>query len=100
VELSPEERKEDVLARLGGASLRARWVLAAESVHSASTLLANLKRTEFPESVWGRYASGREGTVQWFKNVCRRLHEAGFDAPIMQELDRTVTDLERHRTAS
>jgi len=96
VELSPEERKEDVLARLGAASERARWVLAAESLHAASSLLANLKRTQFPESVWGRYASGREGTVRWFREACRRMRDAGFDAPIMVEFDRTVTELERH----
>jgi (p)ppGpp synthase/HD superfamily hydrolase len=97
VELSPAERKEDVLARLGAASARARWVVAAESVHAASTLLATLRRTEFPESVWGRFTAGRDGTIGWYRDVHRHLRDAGFDQPIMSELDDAVRELERYR---
>ena len=100
VELAAEDRKSDLLERLSAASARARWVLAAEHVHTASTLLANLERTEFPESVWSRYAAGREGTIRWFGDASRRLRAVGFDAPIMQELDAATVALERYRTGN
>jgi (p)ppGpp synthase/HD superfamily hydrolase len=97
VELSPPERKTDQLDRLASASPRGHWVMAAVSVHMASTLLANLRRTEFPESIWSRFSAGRAGTLDWYGELVRRLRAAGFDAPIMTELDAVVRELERYR---
>ena len=99
VELSPEERKADLLARLGKAAPRARWVAAAITLHAAGTLLANIRRTQFPESVWGRFAAGREGTISWYRDVGRRLRDGSFDAPILGEIDAIVRDLEGYREA-
>ena len=87
IELSSEERKDDYLARLANAGTRARWVCAADKVHNASSILADLKRTDYPETVWGRFNVGREGTIKWYRRVHDRLREIGFDAPIMRELD-------------
>jgi len=87
IELSSEERKDDYLARLAHAPVRARWVCAADKVHNAGTILADLQRTDYPETVWGRFNVGRDGTVRWYRRVYDRLHELGFDAPIMRELD-------------
>src|SRR5512144_2763536 len=72
-ELSSEERKEDYLARLAVADDRARWVCAADKVHNASTILADLERTDYPETVWGRFNVGREGTIRWYRRVPDRL---------------------------
>jgi hypothetical protein len=94
IELSSEERKDDYLERLATASLRARWVCAADKVHNASTIVADLKRTDYPETVWGRFHAGREGTVRWYRRVHDRLRELGFDAPIMRELDDVTRALE------
>jgi len=94
IELSSDERKEDYLARLAQANDRARWVCAADKVHNASTILADLKRTDYPETVWGRFTIGREGTIRWYRRVCERLREVGFDAPIMRELDNVAHALE------
>ena len=86
VEFSNEERKSDYLVRLDRASDAARWVCAADKVHNGSAILADLRRTEFPESVWSRFSAGQDGTVHWYQRVHQRLHELGFDAPIMDEL--------------
>jgi len=94
VELSSDERKEDYLERLALASDRARWVCAADKVHNGSTIIADLRRTQFPETVWGRFNVGREGTVRWYRRVHDRLAELGFDAPIMAELRRVAEELE------
>jgi hypothetical protein len=94
IELSSEERKEDYLARLADAGPRARWVCAADKVHNASTILSDLERTDYPETVWGRFNVGREGTIRWYRRVYDRLRELGFDAPIMRELDDVARALE------
>lgn len=100
IELSSEERKDDYLERLASAGLRARWVCAADKVHNASTILADLKRTDYPETVWGRFNAGREGTIRWYRRVHDRLRELGFDAAIMRELDAVARALETSAAAS
>ena len=94
VELSAEERRDDLLARLAGAGERGRWVAAANALHDAGTLLADLARTDFTENVWERRATGREGTLRWYRRLADRLREVGFDAPILQELEAAVAALE------
>ena len=95
IELSSEEQKADYLERLAQASERARWVCAADKIHNGSSILADLKRTEYPETVWSRFSAGREGTVRWYRRVYDRLVQVGFDAPIMAELRSVAEALER-----
>ncbi len=94
VELSPAERRDDMIARLPGTPAAARWVTAADKLHAASSLAADLRRTVDPDAVWGRVAGGREATLAWYRRVHDTLATAGFDAPIMAELDAAVRDLE------
>ena len=100
IELSSEERKDDYLARLAGASERARWVCAADTIHNGSALLADLHRTIDPDTVWSRFNAGRLGTVRWYRRVYERLRELGFDAPIMDELREVAEELEARGGAS
>jgi len=95
VELSGDDRKEDYLARLATATDEAKWVCAADKVHNAATILADLRRTVDPDTVWNRFGSGRANVVRWYRAVYDRLREVGFDAPIMAELDRVSGELER-----
>jgi hypothetical protein len=94
IELSADERREDLLQRLATAPDRARWVVAADALHEAGTLLAELRRTEFPESVWGR--GPRDQGLEWLRRVYDRLSDVGFAAPIMSELHTLIEELERH----
>jgi (p)ppGpp synthase/HD superfamily hydrolase len=93
VELSGEDRKEDYLERLGTASEEARWVCAADKVHNASSIVADLRRTVDPETVWNRFGGGKSGTARWYRQVYDRLREVGFTAPIMTELDQASAEL-------
>lgn len=94
VELSPIDRKADYLERLALASERARWVCAADKLHNAASLVADLGRTVDRGAVWGRFKLGREGTVRWYRDVFNRLASLGFTASIMTELGATVSALE------
>ena len=93
-DLSSDERKDDYLERLSGASESARWVCAADKLHNAGTIVADLKRTIDPGTVWSRFNAGRGGTVRWYRGVYERLGALGFTAPIMDELRRVVESLE------
>lgn len=94
VELSTAARKDDCIERLGRASTNALWVAAADKVHLVNSILSDLGRTAFPETVWGRFSAGHEGTLHWYRRVTNRLREIGFDAPIVQELDTATSRLE------
>ncbi|HET7632148.1 MAG TPA: HD domain-containing protein [Gemmatimonadaceae bacterium] len=95
VELSHDEQRDDFLVRLTDAADDVRWVSAADAIHTAGTILADLQRTIDPDSVWSRYHAGKAGTVGWFRRVYEQLHASGFDAPIMRELARVVEALEQ-----
>ena len=94
VELSRDEIKADYLERLAQASESARWVCAADKVHNAGSILADLRRTIDPETVWGRFNGGRDGTLMWYRGVRDRLMALGFTAPILAELNDLVVALE------
>lgn len=95
VELSHEDQKQDLLDRLGAADDRSRWVCAAVGVHDGSSILTDLRRTAFPESVWSRFADGREARVRWYRSIHDRLTATGFDGEILNELDQVAAELER-----
>lgn len=98
VEMSSDERRENLLDRLSTAPDRARWVVAADALHEAGTLLAELRRTDFPETVWARTPRGQG--VDWLRRVHDRLAAVGFSAPIMNELGGLLDELERHWKAT
>ena len=95
VELSGDDRKTDYLERLSSASEEARWVCAADKIHNASSIVADLRRTVDTETIWSRFGVGRAGTARWYRQVYERLREVGFDAPIMDELDRASSELQQ-----
>jgi (p)ppGpp synthase/HD superfamily hydrolase len=97
-ELDRDERKADYLRRLENANECARWVCAADKVHNGSSVLADLRRTLDPDTVWSRFSVGREGTIRWYRAVYERLREVGFDAPILDEL-RDVAEALEHYSA-
>lgn len=96
VDMSPEERRRDLVNRLAAADERGRWVIAAVVLHAAGTLLADLSRTSFPETVWAHAVdgAGREGGLRWFHGAHQRLTVAGFTAPIMEELGAMLASLD------
>ena len=95
VELSRDDVRADFLERLAQASDQARWVCAADQVHDAGSLLADLRRTIDPDAVWGRASGGRDVTLHWYRGVRDRLAAVGFTAPIMTELTTLVEQLEK-----
>jgi (p)ppGpp synthase/HD superfamily hydrolase len=94
VEFSAAEKKSDYLDRLASASESARWVCAADKLHNAGSILADLDRTSDADTIWSRFGGGRAGTVRWYRDVYERLREVGFHGEIMRELALVTAELE------
>lgn len=94
VELSYDERRDDYVERLSLAGDAARWVCAADALHNAATLLADLRRTIDPDTVWRRFTANREDTARWYRRILDRLRIVGFQGDILRELEHVVVALE------
>jgi (p)ppGpp synthase/HD superfamily hydrolase len=99
IELSSDDKRDDYLQRLATGSERAHWVCAADKLHNANSILADLRRTIDANTVWSRFSGGREGTVRWYRRVFERLKELGFAGEIMSELEQVVVELEEFEPA-
>jgi (p)ppGpp synthase/HD superfamily hydrolase len=86
VDFANDDRKADYLARLALAPEESLWVAAAQSLHNASSILSDLRRTSFPETVWGRFSAGKHGTARKYTDIADRLTAIGFRGAIADEL--------------
>ena len=99
IELSTDDRRDDHLERLASANDSARWVCAADELHNANSVLADLRRTIDPNSVWSRFSGGRDHIIHGHRRVYDRLTELGFSGEIMRGVrsrHRGARGVERH----
>lgn len=85
------ERKEAYLARLRREPAHVRLVSAADKLHNARTMVTDL-RILGPD-LWKRFNAGRDETLWYLGALVEAFREAG-SAPIVEELARTVAELE------
>jgi len=86
------ERKQAFIAYLRDAPAAVRLVAAADKLHNARTILNDYRRVG--EAVWERFNGGRNGTLWYYRALVETLHMVG-PTPLVQELDRVVSELER-----
>jgi len=86
------ERKERFIAALGAAPAEARLVILADKVHNVRTILLDY-RTRGDE-IWSIFRGGREGTL-WYYRSLADIFARLASTPLQEELDRTVSELER-----
>ena len=86
------ERKEKYIAHLKSASASTRLVSASDKLHNAQAILHNLR--EDGDEVWTRFKGGKEGTLWYYRSLVTAFREHG-DSPLVDELDRAVTEIER-----
>ena len=91
------ERKETYVAHLSGAPGSVRQVSSADKLHNARTVLSDYRA--LGEDLWNRFNGGREGTLWYFRAIVDGLRN-GDEDPVVEELDRIVTELERLAGAS
>ncbi len=86
------QRKEAYLARLRHSPAPVRLVLASDKLDNTRALLHEYRLRG--ESLWGCFRGGRDGTLWYYRAVADVLRESGT-TPVVEELDRTVSQLER-----
>ena len=84
------ERKERYVAHLAGASESVRLVSSADKLHNARTVLSDYRL--LGEDLWTRFNGKKEGTLWYYRAIIGTLQG---DGPIVEELDRVVTELEK-----
>ncbi len=85
-------RKEAYIAHLRKAPASVRLVSTADKLHNARAVLGDYR--VMGETLWRRFHGGRTGTLWYYRAVVTALREGGT-SPLIEELDRVVTELEQ-----
>src|SRR5215468_2595496 len=86
------ERKEQYISHLAHSSPSVRLVSASDKLHNARAILAD-SRQQGP-ACFGKFNGGREGTLWYYRSLVTAFRAHG-NSPLLDELDRTVTELEK-----
>jgi (p)ppGpp synthase/HD superfamily hydrolase len=85
-------RKEAHVTRLQQASVSALRVIAADKLHNARSLVADLR--EHGEGVWSRFNGGKDGTLWYYRAVVDILQKR-LGGALVWELNQVVEVLSR-----
>lgn len=86
------ERKEAYIAHVSQASEPIRLVSMADKLHNAQATLRDYRM--HGNELWKRFRGGRDGTLWYYRALVDAFRRAGT-SPLLGELDRVVTELER-----
>jgi (p)ppGpp synthase/HD superfamily hydrolase len=87
------KRKEDYIAHLSEASSSVLLVSLADKIHNAQSILRDVRNEG--DSVWKRFTGGRDGSLWYYRSLVEAFRARGQFVPMVNELDRTVTELEQ-----
>jgi GTP pyrophosphokinase len=85
-------RKEKHIADLAHASASVRLVVAADKLHNVQSMLRDHRVVG--DELWERFNTAKANTVWYSRAVTEALRRVG-PSPLIDELDRSVTELER-----
>ncbi|MEO8026747.1 MAG: HD domain-containing protein [Bryobacteraceae bacterium] len=86
-------RKEVYIEHKRTADSSVALVCACDKLHNARSIVGDYRQVG--EDLWDRFTGGREGTLWYYRELVGALRQAGAVPQLLEELDRTVTDLER-----
>ena len=84
-------RKEAYIAHVAKAPPSVRLVSAADKLHNARSILADLR--SLGEELWDRFTGGKRGTLWYYRTLTEAYKRAGANA-VVEELDRVVREIE------
>ena len=87
-----KQRKEAYVEHIPHAPASVRLVSASDKLHNARAILADYR--EMGDALWGRFRGKKEGTLWYHRALVDAFREAG-STPLVDELDRVVSELER-----
>ncbi len=85
------DRKHDYITRVTGENHEVRLVSAADKLSNARETLHELRL--HGDSVFERFAGRKTGTLWYYRELINAFRRAGSN-PLVEELDRVVTELE------
>lgn len=85
-------RKEKYIAHIAHASPSVRLVSASDKLHNARSLLADYR--VMGEALWDKFTGGRDGSLWYYRSLVAAFAAHG-PSTLVDELDRTVSELER-----
>ncbi len=86
------DRKQAYIKHLRAAPRSVRLVAACDKLHNARSLAKDYR--ECGEALWNRFSGGREGTLWYYRAIVKALRSVEVN-PLIEELDRSVTELEQ-----
>ena len=88
-----EERKRRYIAQLAHGSDSVKLVSCADKVHNARSIVADLR--EHSEAIWSRFTTGKSGTLWYYRTLVETYQQHGAPKRLLDELVRTVEEMER-----
>jgi GTP pyrophosphokinase len=85
-------RKERYVAHLASAPPAVRLVSAADKLHNARALLADLRA--LGDALWSRFTGGKDGTLWYYRALVTAFRAHGDGGRLVDELERVVGELE------
>jgi GTP pyrophosphokinase len=86
-------RKEAYIAHVAGAPPAVLLVSASDKLHNARSILADYRQVG--EALWDRFTGSRAGTLWYYRALVTAYRQTAAPPALVDELDRTVTELER-----
>jgi GTP pyrophosphokinase len=88
-----QARKEAYIAHVAGAPPAVLLVSASDKLHNARSILADYRQVG--EALWDRFTGSRAGTLWYYRALVTAYRQTVAPPALVDELDRTVTELER-----
>ncbi|MEG4068056.1 HD domain-containing protein [Microcoleus sp. Pol11C2] len=86
------QRKQAYIDRISTASGSVRLVSAADKLYNVRSILKDSR--QLGDVVWERFKGGKEGSLWYYRSLVEAFRKAEL-TPIVEELDRTVLELEQ-----
>ena len=84
-------RKEAYVERMSSEPASVQLVSAADKLHNARSILSDLR--DVGDDLWERFTGGKEGTL-WYYRTFVEAYTADRASPVVEELDRVVSEIE------
>ena len=87
-----QQRKQAYIDRISTASASVRLVSAADKLYNVRSILKDYR--QLGDLVWERFKGGKDGSLWYYRSLIEAFRQAEL-TPIVEELDRTVLELEQ-----
>ena len=87
------QRKEAYLLHVRSGASGALRVSLADKVHNTRELLADYRREG--DDMWSRFNAGKADQLWYLRSLVVAFRQGGAQGPLLDELDRLVSELER-----